>query len=134
RHAAELRLLCIILMRQFEQSFTQVTSRSIGKTPFIKTGHYIGLAEHYSFKEQPKLILEIFLCLAKQDQLIDIDAKTSKALMESLALIDEGYRNQPEHQRLFATLLQYPSQLRMMNRFGIIGAYLPIFSAIIGQM
>ncbi|APS51914.1 protein-PII uridylyltransferase [Piscirickettsia salmonis] len=134
RHAAELRLLFIILMRQFEQSFTQVTSRSIGKTPFIKTGHYIGLAEHYSFKEQPKLILEIFLCLAKQDQLIDIDAKTSKALMESLALIDEGYRNQPEHQRLFATLLQYPSQLRMMNRFGIIGAYLPIFSAIIGQM
>ncbi|ODN43628.1 [protein-PII] uridylyltransferase [Piscirickettsia litoralis] len=134
RHAADLRLLFIILMRQFEQSFSKAKSRVIPSTPFIKTGHYIGLADGYSFKKQPELILEIFLFLAKQTDLIDLDAQTSKALMESISLINESYRNNKHHQRLFTELLQYPSTLRAMNRFGIIGAYLAIFGAIVGQM
>jgi [protein-PII] uridylyltransferase len=52
--------------------------------------------------------------------------------------VDENFRRDPKHKRLFLDILRsnrrMTRQLRRMSRYGILGRYLPAYGRIVGQM
>ncbi len=55
-----------------------------------------------------------------------------------LWLIDEEFRQNPRHHRLFLDILRAPvgvtHELRRMNTYGVLGRYIPAFGRIVGRM
>lgn len=91
------------------------------------------------FENNPSAILEIFLVLAKNPQIWRIRADTIRLLCEARRnLIDDAFRHNPKNTQLFLELFKCKSDihrnLRRMNRYGILGKYIPAFGHIVGQM
>ena len=55
-----------------------------------------------------------------------------------LWLIDEEFRQNPRHHRLFLEILRAPvgvtHELRRMNTYGVLGRYIPAFGRVVGRM
>ncbi len=91
------------------------------------------------FVEHPPAILELFVLLGTNEDLVDtVRATTARLVSRHVYLIDDAFRRNPEVTELFLTLLRSStrlfSQLRRMERYGILDAYLPEFTPVIGQM
>lgn len=90
------------------------------------------------FKENPSTILEIFITLAKHPEIWGVRANTIRLLRDNRHLIDDKFRHDPKNTQLFLELFKCKSgihrNLRRMNRYGVLGRYLPAFGHIIGQM
>jgi [protein-PII] uridylyltransferase len=90
------------------------------------------------FARYPSALLEIFLLLQQNPQLRGVSANTMRAVARSLWLIDEEFRQNPRHHRLFLDILRAPAgvthQLRRMNTYGVLGRYIPAFGRIVGRM
>lgn len=90
------------------------------------------------FDQHPFALLEIFLVLAQNPALKGIRAGTIRLLRSRRNLINEDFRNDLRCRSLFMELLRQPrgitQQLRRMNRYGILAAYLPAFGNVVGQM
>lgn len=91
-----------------------------------------------TFKNQPFAMLELFLILAQHPSLHGVRAGTIRLLRASCHLIDDEFRKDLRCRTLFMELLRQPQglthQLRRMNRYGILAAYLPAFGQVVGQM
>jgi len=63
-------------------------------------------------------------------------ATTIRALGRHLWLIDEEFRQNPRHHRLFLDFMRAPQgvthELRRMNLYGVLGRYIPAFGRIVG--
>jgi [protein-PII] uridylyltransferase len=61
-----------------------------------------------------------------------------RSVARSLWLIDEEFRQNPRHHRLFLDILRAPvgvtHELRRMNTYGVLGRYIPAFGRIVGRM
>jgi [protein-PII] uridylyltransferase len=59
-------------------------------------------------------------------------------MWQAAPLIDAAFRRNPRHRALFMEILRQPRgltrELRLLNRYGILGRYLPAFGRIVGQM
>ena len=90
------------------------------------------------FEDTPSSLLEIFVLLQQNPQLRGVSAGTIRLLRRSLGLIDEEFRQNPRHHRLFLEILGAPAgvthELRRMNRYGVLGKYIPAFGRIVGRM
>jgi len=100
-----------------------------------------GFLEHKDtqvFSKNPSAILEVFVLLAKHPEIKGARSETIRLLRDHRHLIDDAFRQDPRNTALFIEL--FCSQegvhmnLRRMNRYGILGRYLPEFGRIIGQM
>ena len=65
-------------------------------------------------------------------------AATIRLIGRHLWLIDEEFRQDPRNHRLFLEILRAPDgvthELRRMNRYGVLGRYVPAFGRIVGRM
>ncbi len=65
-------------------------------------------------------------------------AATIRSLQHHLWLIDEEFRQNPRHHRLFLEILREPEGVtrafRRMNLYGVLGRYMPAFGRIVGRM
>ena len=90
------------------------------------------------FKDSPSALLEMFVLMAQREEDIQVRVSTIRLMRESLALIDDDFRKNPDNTRLFLNLLKAPytvvTQLIRMRKYGVLGRYLPEFKQIIGQM
>lgn len=90
------------------------------------------------FKRYPFALLEAFLLLQKHEQLQGIRASTIRLICAHLHLVDARFRRDVRAQELFMKILrQYrgvTQQLRRMNQYGVLAAYLPEFGQIVGRM
>lgn len=90
------------------------------------------------FKDRPAALMELFVLLAKDESLLGITASTIRAIRENLFLVDESFRNDSQVNASFLELLRQPegvyTQLRRMNRYGLLAAYIPAFGTIVGRM
>jgi len=90
------------------------------------------------YDREPAALLETFLLLQQHHELKGISARTLRALWRGRRHIDGAFRANPEHRELFMSILRSPSrvirELRRMNRYGVLGRYLPAFGRIVGQM
>ena len=91
------------------------------------------------FVRHPPALLELFVLLGTNEDRIDtVRATTARLVSNHVHLIDDAFRRDPEVTEMFLTLLSSStrlfSQLRRMERYGILEAYLPEFRPVIGQM
>lgn len=99
---------------------------------------YIEVAHPNVFKRTPFALLEIFVLMAQHPEIKGVRADTIRLLRDSRHLIDDDFRSDIRNTSLFIELCKSPQgihrNLRRMNRYGILGRYLPEFGHIIGQM
>ena len=105
---------------------------------FTKQNGYLDAVREDLFRTNPSAILEVFILCAQREDIVDIGARTLRAIYDCQDLIDDDFRNDPKNQALFIEFLQSPYQitrmLRRMTRYGFLGNYIPAFGKIIGQM
>jgi len=105
---------------------------------FQSVNNYLEARHSQVFKNHPLALLEIFLILQQNSDLQGIRASTIRLIRQHLCLIDEDFRNDPKACRLFMEILRQPGgithQLRRMNRYGLLAAYLPAFGNVVGRM
>ncbi len=99
---------------------------------------YISVIDESIFRKYPSALLEIFILLAQHPEIKGIRAQTIRLIRNHCYLIDSTFRQDTHNQQLFMALLKQPRgvthQLRKMNRYGVLAAYLPDFATIVGQM
>jgi len=99
---------------------------------------FIELTDPQVFRRSPFALLELFLILAQNPALRGVRAGTIRLLRQHRHLIDQGFRQDLRCRSLFMELLRQPQgvthELRRMNRYGILAAYLPVFGQVVGQM
>jgi [protein-PII] uridylyltransferase len=90
------------------------------------------------FARTPSALLEIFVLLQQHPRIKGVRAATMRAINRNLWLIDEEFRQNPRHHRLFIDLLRAPAgvthEFRRMNTYGVLGRYIPAFGRIVGRM
>lgn len=90
------------------------------------------------FEHQPFAIMELFVLMAQHPELQGVRASTIRLVRDHRHLIDDEFRNDIRNTSLFMELLRSPegvsTELKRMNRYGILGRYLPEFGRIVGQM
>ena len=100
-----------------------------------KDGTQIAMRDMDLFIKKPSAILEIFLAMGNFG-IKKIQASTLTALSQAVYLIDDVYRADATHRTLFLANLQENNylfhRLRLMKRYGVLGAYLPAFEGIMG--
>ncbi len=105
---------------------------------FIARGNLLEARDEQLFEHVPSSILECFLLLEQHPELDGFSAASLRALWRTRHVIDAGFRNDAHNRDLFMSILRAPQglthALRRMNQHGILGAYLPPFGRIVGQM
>jgi [protein-PII] uridylyltransferase len=90
------------------------------------------------FKHYPFALLEIFLLLEQHPELKGVRANTIRQIRQDRDLIDASFREDLRNRSLFMEIMRQTigvtHELRRMNRYGILAAYLPEFGRIVGQM
>jgi len=90
------------------------------------------------FKHYPFALLEIFLLLEQHPELKGVRANTIRLIRQDRDLIDASFREDLRNRSLFMEIMRQTTgvthELRRMNRYGILAAYLPEFGRIVGQM
>jgi [protein-PII] uridylyltransferase len=90
------------------------------------------------FARHPSALLDLFVLLQQNPRLKGVRARTIRLVHDNLWLIDEEFRQNPRHHRLFLEILRAPEgvthELRRMNLYGVLGRYIPAFGRIVGRM
>ena len=99
---------------------------------------FVELKNELVFENRPLALMELFVLLARHDNLAGVTAATIRAIRDHLYLVDEEFRCSPEVNACFLELLRQPegvyTQLRRMNRYGLLAALIPAFGNIVGRM
>ncbi len=90
------------------------------------------------FQRKPEAILRCFQLLQQHAAIAGFSAPLVRALQAAQPLIDSKFRQRPVNKALFLQILQAREgvhrSLRRMNRYGILGRYIPVFGRVIAQM
>jgi len=89
-------------------------------------------------QQQPSAIFEAFLLLQQHSELEGMGATLLRNMQRVKRLVNHDFRQSLVNKKLFIEIISQPSgvnhALRAMNRYGILGSYIPAFGKIIGQM
>lgn len=87
---------------------------------------------------EPSAILESFLLLQQHPELQGMSVNLLRDLHRVKHLVNQDFRQNPANKALFLQILQQSTgvtrALTLMNRYGILGRYIPAFGRIVGQM
>ena len=99
---------------------------------------YLEVTGEDTFARNPSAILELFRLMQDHPDLRGVRATTIRTLGRHLWLIDEEFRQNPRHHRLFLELLRashgVTHEFRRMNLYGVLGRYIPAFGRVVGRM
>ena len=141
RHVTALAGLNDMLLQHFDEAILRSGERPeiINLNPrFVIEGGYIKARHRTIFRDHPSALLELFLLMAEHPEIEGVRADTIRLIRDHRHLIDDFYRDDTVHQQLFLALLRsngnVARQLRRMNRYGVLGKYLPEFGQAVGLM
>lgn len=90
------------------------------------------------FQKNPSALLKIFQTAEDHGDVTNFAAQTIRWIRRDRKLIDEEFRQNPENRQVFLSFFRKGTGLthilRRMNRYGVLGRYLPAFGNIIGRM
>ncbi len=90
------------------------------------------------YEEDPTAVLETFALLQRHPEVKGIGAATLRSLWRSAHRIDGAFRRDPRNRAAFVEMFRHgrglTHALRRMNRYDVLGRYLPTFGRIVGQM
>jgi len=141
RAAMEIRATNELLLQHFDEEIVRSKERArITKVNerFQIFNNHIEVTHEAVFAEEPAALMEMFVITANDASIKGVRASTIRLLTSNLFRIDDAFRQDPKVTRLFLDLLRSSehlfTQLRRMERYGILGAYLPEFGRVIGLM
>ena len=130
-----------MLLQLFNERF--VPGEVIYKTiplnnKFVAINGYLEAIDSDLFERHPLALLELFLVLEQNSSIKGVRATTIRLIRKNLHLIDDEFRRNKAANRLFIEAFRQPrgitDQLRRMNRYGILAAYIPCFANIVARM
>ena len=90
------------------------------------------------FKKTPFALLEVFYLMQQHSDIKDISPDTSRLIRANIGEINRSFRKDLANQSLFMEILRHKNgqthAMRRMNSYGVLGAYIPAFGTIVGQM
>ncbi len=105
---------------------------------FIAINGYLQATNDQLFEQHPLALLEVFLILQLNPTLLGIRATTIRLIRKNLPLIDDELRHNKSANQLFIEIFRrthgLTHELRRMNRYGVLAAYLPCFANIVARM
>jgi len=140
RTVMELSRLNEMLLQLFEEAILMdpnATPEPLNQRFEVKNG-FLQTVNEQVFANEPSALLELFLLLQQNPDIRGVSGFTVGLIRRSLPLIDEEFRQSPRNHRLFLSILRAPEgvthELRRMNRYGVLGLYIPAFGRIVGRM
>lgn len=122
----------VILRADEEQHFRPLNNR------FQVHNDYLEVTYDKVFEYHPFALMELFVLMAQNPDIKGVRASTIRLIRNHRHLVDDSFRNDLRNTSLFMELLRSPegvsTELKRMNRYGILGRYLPEFGRIVGQM
>ncbi len=141
RTIMELERLNEMLLQIFREEILLTDAQkkiSIINERFMLRNRYIEVRDADVFKRQPSALVELFLLISTHDKCDGVTASTIRLVREHLYLVDDDFRSNEEVNHLFMQLMSAPSgmthQMRRMNSYGFLAAYIPAFGKITGRM
>ncbi len=143
RTVMDVSLLNEMLLQLFREAIlTPAAAQGTGAVPlnprFQIRNDYLEAASDDVFARTPSALLEVFGLMQANPQIRGVRAATIRQIGRNLWLIDEEFRQNPRHHRLFLDILRAPlgltHALRRMNLYGVLGRYIPSFGRIVGRM
>ncbi|MEP7061970.1 MAG: [protein-PII] uridylyltransferase [Betaproteobacteria bacterium] len=105
---------------------------------FSAVDELLHIADPELFERRPSAILDAFLTMQRHAELKGMSARALRAIARSRHRIDAAFRRDPANRARFIALFREPRglthELRRMNLIGALGAYLPAFGRVVGQM
>lgn len=105
---------------------------------FQELHELLDIRDEALFERKPSAILRSFLVLAQRPALKGMTPRMLRALWHARHRIDAAFRRDAWNRATFLALFKAPRglthQLRRMNQFDILGAWLPAFGRIVGRM
>ncbi|MCB1878136.1 MAG: nucleotidyltransferase domain-containing protein, partial [Chromatiales bacterium] len=102
---------------------------------FKSVNSYLEVTDPRVFARSPLALLEVFLLMQQHPELQGVGAGTIRLIRDNVHRIDQNFRNDLGARTLFMEILRQPRgithELRRMNRYGILAAYLPAFGNIV---
>ena len=137
----ELSRLNEMLLQLFKEEILYIDNVSepvaINRRFQIRNG-FIEASYEKIFEHYPFALLEIFLLMEQNPDIQGVRANTIRLIRNHRNLIDASFRNDIRCRSLFMEILRQhhgvTHVLRRMNLYGVLAAYLPVFSNIVGQM
>lgn len=141
RTVIELERLNEMLLQHFREAIIYADideeAELINASFQVRNG-YIETTSNKVFKDNPCAILEMFLILQDYPEIQGVRAATIREVRQYKHLIDDKVRQSPRAHQLFIRIMYHSRgvthELRRMNRYGIIAAYIPAFDSIVGRM
>ncbi len=121
-----------ILLTERQRKTTVINPR------FMLRNRYLAVTDNEVFKRHPPALVELFLLISTIARCDGVTASTIRLVREHLYLVDDSFRRNEEVNHLFMQLMGAPSgmthQMRRMNSYGFLAAYIPAFGKITGRM
>ncbi|GAC1660364.1 MAG: [protein-PII] uridylyltransferase [Steroidobacteraceae bacterium] len=139
RTVMDVSLLNELLLQLFREAILSESEppRPLNARFQVRNGSLEALNDEV-FARNPSALLELFALLQQRPEIGGVRAPTMRAVTRNLWLIDEEFRQNPRHHRLFLEILRSPvgvtHELRRMNTYGVLGRYIPAFGRIVGRM
>ena len=121
-----------ILFANVKKETSAINERFMLRNTFIEVKH------PDVFKQHPPALVELFVVISTDEGCEGVSASTIRLIREHLYLVDDSFRSNDEVKRLFMQLMSAPNgvthQMRRMNSYGFLAAYIPAFKKITGRM
>ena len=139
RTVMDISLLNEMLLQLFREAILTQSGPPVPINPrFQIRNDYLEVTNPEVFARYPSALLELFVLLQQHPTLRGVRAETIRLIGAHVWLIDEEFRQNPRHHRIFMEILCAPvgvtHELRRMNLYGVLGRYIPSFGRVVGRM
>jgi [protein-PII] uridylyltransferase len=137
--AKYISLMNDILLQLLEERINPAKTATVSiNSRFVSRHDLLDIKSATILQKHPYSILESFLLLEQHQELKGMSPNLLRTLHRVKNLVNREFRQSKKNQALFIDILKQPvgvtHALRLMNRYGILGRYIPAFGRIVGQM
>ncbi|OED74256.1 bifunctional uridylyltransferase/uridylyl-removing protein GlnD [Vibrio splendidus] len=138
RRVAELNKMLLKLFEQAIINGGQTQEAEILDNDFQRRGSLIEARKPALFQARPETILDMFIHIANDSSIEGVSPPTLRQLRTARRRLNRFLHTIPEARDKFMDLVRHPNALHkafsLMHKLGVLSAYLPQWSQIVGQM
>jgi [protein-PII] uridylyltransferase len=138
RRVAELNKMLLQLFEQVILPQEEEVTPVMISNAFQKRGNLIELRIPELFQKHPESILDMFIHIANDSSIDDVEPTTMRQLRTARRRLSQFLYTIPDAREKFIALTRHPNALQkvfsLMHQYGVLAAYLPQWSHIVGQM
>ncbi|HEU4709465.1 MAG TPA: [protein-PII] uridylyltransferase [Methylophilaceae bacterium] len=137
RSAKSVTFINEVLLKLLKERIYPVQAATPVNERFVTRNGLLAARSELLFERTPSAILESFLLLQQNPELEGLSAELLRSIYRHRDLVDSEFRRDKVNKKLFLQIMQQADAikaLRLMNRYGILGRYIPAFGRIVGQM